>query len=84
VVTFALPVTEEKSILFVKTYRNFWKNGLGDRIFRNMMYKTMLQDRIVIESIDNRFLDGKFNMRFDKLQNTYTTFYKRFIHDFNF
>jgi len=81
VVTFALPVNEDKSILFVKTYRNFWKNGFGDRITRNMMYNTMLQDKAIVENIDKRFIDGRFNMRFDKLQNTYKSFYKRFVHD---
>jgi hypothetical protein len=40
---------------------------------------TMLQDKAVVESIDSRFMDGKFNMKFDKLQNTYVAFYKRFV-----
>jgi hypothetical protein len=43
------------------------------------MYNTMLQDKVVVENIDRRFMDGKFNMRFDKLQNTYKSFYKRFV-----
>ena len=80
VITFALPISENKSKLFVKTYRNFWPNQLGDIVTENWMFNTMLQDRIVVENIDARFMDGKFNMRFDKLQNTYKTFYKRFIH----
>jgi phenylpropionate dioxygenase-like ring-hydroxylating dioxygenase large terminal subunit len=80
VMTFALPLGENKSKLFVKTYRNFWENQLGDMITRNTMYNTMLQDKLVVEGIDSRFMDGKFNMKFDKLQNTYTSFYKRFIH----
>ena len=83
VITFALPINENKSKLFVKTYRNFWPNQLGDLVTENWMFNTMLQDKLVIENIDSRFMDGKFNMRFDKLQNTYKTFYKRFIHDFN-
>ena len=82
VITFALPISENKSKLFVKTYRNFWPNQLGDIVTENWMFNTMLQDKMVIENIDSRFMDGKFNMRFDKLQNTYKTFYKRFIHDF--
>jgi phenylpropionate dioxygenase-like ring-hydroxylating dioxygenase large terminal subunit len=81
VITFALPVSDSKSVLFVKTYRNFWQNTLGDMISEDLMYKTMLQDRVIVENIDPRFLDGKFNMRFDKLQNTYKSFYKRFIHN---
>lgn len=80
VITFALPISENKSKLFVKTYRNFWPNQLGDMVTENWMFNTMLQDRAVVENIDARFMDGKFNMRFDKLQNTYKTFYKRFIH----
>ena len=79
VITFALPIGDNKSKLFVKTYRNFWKNSFGDIITKNTMYNTMLQDKLVVESIDNRFIDGKFNMKFDKLQNTYKSFYKKFI-----
>ena len=82
VITFALPVTENKSRLFVKTYRNFWKNILGDALTENMMFSTMLQDKSVVENIDMRFMEGKFNMKFDKLQNTYKTFYKKLIHKF--
>lgn len=78
--TFALPIGENKSKLFVKTYRNFWQNKFGDAFTRNTMYNTMLQDKVVVESIDSRFMDGKFNMKFDKLQNTYKSFYKRFVH----
>lgn len=83
VITFALPISENKSKLFVKTYRNFWDNPLGDMVTENLMYNTMLQDKVVVENIDARFMDGKFNMRFDKLQNTYKSFYKRFIHNFS-
>jgi phenylpropionate dioxygenase-like ring-hydroxylating dioxygenase large terminal subunit len=80
VITFALPIGSNKSRLFVKTYRNFWMNQLGDIFTSQSMLKTMLQDKAVVESIDSRFMDGKFNMKFDKLQNTYVAFYKRFIH----
>lgn len=79
VITFALPVSNTKSKLFVKTYRNFWKNSVGDAMTENMMRTTMLQDKMVVENIDMRFMDGKFNMKYDKLQNTYKTFYKRFV-----
>jgi len=83
VITFALPINENKSRLFVKTYRNFWYNELGDKITRDLMYKTMLQDKVVVEGIDKSCMDGKFNMKYDKLQNTYKSFYKRFIHNFD-
>jgi len=83
VITFALPIGENKSKLFVKTYRNFWQNNFGDVITKNTMHNTMIQDKVVVENIDSRFMDGKFNMRFDKLQNTYKSFYKKFIHSFS-
>ena len=80
VITFALPISEKKSKLFMKTYRNFWLNPVGDTVIKTMMLQTMLQDRAIVESINPSLEDGKFNMKFDKLQNTYKTFYKRFIH----
>lgn len=80
VVTFALPISENKSKLFVKTYRNFWQNPMGDKISRDLMWQTMLQDKAIVENISPLLEDGKFNMRFDKLQNTYKTFYKKFVH----
>ena len=83
VITFALPISEKKSRLFVKTYRNFWTNKVGDALTENMMYTTMLQDKSIVENIDIRFMEGKFNMKFDKLQNTYKTFYKKLIHTFS-
>jgi phenylpropionate dioxygenase-like ring-hydroxylating dioxygenase large terminal subunit len=83
VITFALPVSDDKSILFVKTYRNFMQNPIGDKISEDLMWNTMLQDKVIVENIDKRFMDGKFNMRFDKLQNTYKSFYKRFVHKFD-
>jgi hypothetical protein len=43
----------------------------------------MLQDKAIVENIDMRFMEGKFNMKFDKLQNTYKTFYKKLIHTFS-
>jgi phenylpropionate dioxygenase-like ring-hydroxylating dioxygenase large terminal subunit len=83
VITFASPINDKKSKLYVKTYRNFWNNPLGDLVTEKMMFNTMLQDKLVVENIDFDAMDGKFNMKFDKLQNTYKSFYKRFIHDPN-
>jgi len=87
VITFALPINSTTSRLFVKTYRNFWNQEsvskyFGDMINYDMMFKTMLQDKKVVESIDPKYIDGKFNMKFDKLQNTYVTFYKKLIHNY--
>jgi len=81
VVTAACPINEYETKLFVKTYRNFLLFDFLDNWFRGLMKDTLNQDKAVIESIKRENIDGKFNMKFDKLQNTYRTFYKKFIRD---
>jgi vanillate O-demethylase monooxygenase subunit len=82
IITFALPIGDNKSRLFVKTYRNFFLNSYGDYLSKKLMLETMNQDREIVENIHPCDMDGKFNMKFDKLQNTYKTFYKKLIHKF--
>ena len=92
VVTNTLPINNTHSKLFVKTYRNFWNsiyntlfddiyNSLGDKLTKDMMYNTVIQDKSVVENIKLKYADGKFNMKFDKLQNVYRTFYRKLINN---
>jgi len=81
VVTAACPINEHETKLFVKTYRNFLLFGFLDNWFYSLMWDTLNQDKAVIESIKRENIDGKFNMKFDKLQNTYRTLYKKFVRD---
>lgn len=94
VVTFATPTNMTHSQLFVKTYRNFWYisdtnnnpfacwiNVLGNRMTTKMMTETVNQDKCVIENIPLRCIDGRFNMKYDKLQNVYRMMYKRLVHN---
>jgi phenylpropionate dioxygenase-like ring-hydroxylating dioxygenase large terminal subunit len=92
VMTFATPINSTNSKLFIKTYRNYWNtnnsnclewlhNKLGDMTTIDMMVKTAIQDKAVVENIKLKNIDGKYNMKYDKLQNTYKTLYKRFIHN---
>ena len=93
VITFATPINITHSKLFVKTYRNYWKQSMyslnpldkinqiiGDYFTKKIMWDTVLQDKSVIEGIRLENADGKFNMKYDKLSNTYRTFYKKLIH----
>lgn len=80
VITAACPISANKTRLFVKTYRNFMRGFLGNAVFRTSMKQTLLEDKGVIENIDLAHMDGKFNMKYDKLQNTYRTFYKWLVH----
>jgi phenylpropionate dioxygenase-like ring-hydroxylating dioxygenase large terminal subunit len=95
VITSTLPYNDTTSHLFVKTYRNFWNNNdnslfgiiinyFGDLITTNMMKTTVLQDKAVIENIKLSHMDGKFNMKYDKLQNLYRSLYKKLIKNITF
>ena len=92
VVTYTLPVNITYSKLFVKTYRNFWNsnkdnllsmiiNNLGDTATKELMYNTIMEDKKIIEEIKLKYSYGRFNMKYDKLQNLYRTLYKRLIHN---
>ena len=77
IITFASPITTNKTRLYVKNYRNFWKHGLGDAIIRNMMRKTMEEDRRIVEHICDAEKNGRFNMKYDKLANTFRVLYTK-------
>jgi len=79
IVTAACPINENETKLFVKSYRNFLCSPIFDPMFYKTMVDTLNQDKAVIESIKKENMDGKFNMKFDKLQNTYKTLYKKFV-----
>jgi len=93
VVTYATPMNITHTQLYVKTYRNYWKapinsqnpldhifESLGDFITRKLMFDTVMQDKTVVENIKLDKADGKYNMKYDKLSNTYRTFYKKWVH----
>lgn len=95
VITSTLPLNNTNSNLFVKTYRNFWTindnlffgniiNYFGDLFTIAMMKSTVMQDKAVIENINLKTMDGKFNMKFDKLQNVYKSLYKKLVKNITF
>jgi len=90
VVTFATPINETHSHMYVKTYRNFWRaqgggvladlvNHLGNQVTRRMMELTIEQDKGVVEHIRPQYRDGRFNMKYDKLQNVYRSMYRKWV-----
>jgi hypothetical protein len=95
VITSTLPLNNTNSNLFVKTYRNFWNdnnnllfgniiNYFGDLITTIMMKNTVMQDKAIIENINLQNMDGKFNMKYDKLQNLYRSLYKKLVRNVTF
>lgn len=93
IVTFATPTNLTHTQLYVKTYRNYWKapinsqnpldniyQSVGGIITRKLMFETVMQDKSIVENIKLENADGKYNMKYDKLSNTYRTFYKKWVH----
>lgn len=79
IITAACPINETTTMLFVKSYRNFFTGPIFDYIFTRLMDDTLKQDKAIIETIKRDNADGKFNMKYDKLQNTYKTLYKKHV-----
>ena len=52
--------------------------GDGDA-FRKV-FDAINEDRSIVENIDPSCIDGKYNMKFDKLQNIYRSMYKKHVH----
>ena len=85
VVTSVLPIGNNQTRMFAKVYRNFWIpplfKPLGDILMYNMMYVAMLQDKKIVDNIDPTRLDGKFSMKYDRLQYIYRTLFRKYIHE---
>jgi len=92
IVTAVTPINFTHSQIFMKTYRSYWYipgannifhklyNDIFNRITQQMMVDTIMQDKSIVENINPKYMDGKFNMRFDKLGNVYRKLYEKFIH----
>ena len=80
IITSVLPINDNECTIFVKTYRNFIENVFGDWYTSYAMRTTINEDRSIVENIDPSCIDGKYNMKFDKLQNIYRNMYKQHVH----
>ena len=86
IVTSALPINENESILFVKAYRNNWVynkipflNSIFDKITRDFMEKTLNEDKRVVESIYGKYKDGNYITKYDELIKYYRDDYQSFV-----
>jgi len=92
IMTAITPINNTHSQIFMKTYRSYWYipgannifykfyNDVFNKITQQMMVDTIMQDKSIVENINPKYMDGKFNMRFDKLGNVYRKLYEKFIH----
>jgi hypothetical protein len=86
IMTFALPIDENNTRLFVKLYRNFWVSNstnpfswafhwMMDVIILRILQNTLEEDKQIIEHIAYQDMKGKFNMKYDKFPHIYRTLY---------
>ena len=85
IITSALPITNNESILHVKAYRNNWvfNNPILDAFFdyqtRRMMEKTLCEDKGVIDTIYPKYRDGNFITKYDNLVKIYRDEYASMV-----
>ena len=95
IITSVTPINMTHSQIFMKSYRSYWykpnATNLFDKFYNHVfnqfthkiMMDTILQDKNVVENIYPKYMDGKYNMKFDKPGNLYRQLYKKVIHDWN-
>ena len=85
VITSAMPISEDKTRLFVKTYRNNLVTHIPfiDIFFDSIMYylmdKTLNEDKGVIEHIYPSHRDGRFITKYDELIREYRNDYETYV-----
>jgi phenylpropionate dioxygenase-like ring-hydroxylating dioxygenase large terminal subunit len=89
VVTSALPINNDETLLYVKTYRNNWVFNMPllddffDGITKRMMDKTICEDKAVIEQIYSKYKDGNFITKYDDLTQLYREDYHNLVNRVN-
>jgi len=85
IITSALPISENKTRLFVKTYRNNLITGIPvidyffDEITKYLMEKTLCEDKYVVDSVYPDYKDGNFITKYDELIRTYRDDYNVYV-----
>ena len=89
IVTSALPISDNQTMLHVKAYRNNWVFGvplidyLFNKLTEKLMDKTLNEDRAVIEKIYYDFREGNFITKYDELTRLYREDYNSFVKNNN-
>lgn len=96
IITSTLPINNTHSNLFVKTYRDYWYfpdktvlfgilenliEYIGNVLTGITMKNTIDEDKRIIDNIKPKYMDGNYNMKYDKLANLYRNLYKKRVED---
>ena len=85
IITSALPISNNQTRLFIKSYRNNWLYNIPpidfifDQLYLYLMKKTVLEDKNVIDNIYYKHRDGNYITKYDELIKMYRDDYHTFI-----
>ena len=88
IVTSALPISNNKTKLFVKFYRDNWVYNFApfdfifDKLSEYLMETTLNEDKAVIDNIYPEYKDGNFITKYDDLVKKYREDYDKFVYKY--
>jgi phenylpropionate dioxygenase-like ring-hydroxylating dioxygenase large terminal subunit len=88
IITFALPITQNTTTLFMKVYRNFVYcpnpsifgsiyNYIMNKIVTKIVRETIEEDVKILENINVEKVNGKYNIKYDRFPNMYRKMYDK-------
>jgi phenylpropionate dioxygenase-like ring-hydroxylating dioxygenase large terminal subunit len=95
IITAVTPINMTCSQIFMKSYRSYWYkpnatnlfdifyNHIFNQFTNKIMMDTILQDKKVVENINPKYMEGNYNMKYDKPGNLYRQLYKKIVHEWN-
>lgn len=66
VFTRSIPLSENKTLLYWKIYRNFWLHPFGDFFIRKLMEKTIQEDISILKNVYPENRNGTIQTKYDK------------------
>jgi len=82
VVTRALPISENKTLLFWELHRNFWHGKLGDWVMTYFMDKTLDEDINILKYVNPDYRIGRINTVYDVTITQYREMKNNLINEF--
>ena len=79
VFTRSIPVSENKTILYWKIYRNFWLNPIGDCMIKKLMIKTLDEDIKILKDVYPENRQGIISTKYDKTIIEFRKSYKKYL-----
>jgi phenylpropionate dioxygenase-like ring-hydroxylating dioxygenase large terminal subunit len=66
VFTRSIPISETKTLLYWKVYRNFWTNFIGDWLMKYLMEKTIQEDYDILKDVSYKHREGSIKTKYDR------------------